>query len=262
MSKITGWIATAGLAGSLLLGNQLALAEEEGWNFSIAPLYLWGKSIEASASAGGNALPLELDFKDDILENLDAAFAIHAEATKGALTFFAEYNFARLDPTVENFVGPVEVKGDVEFEDTLIEGGITWAFAESERMRWELLGGLRYYKQEVDIKFSSSLPVDLPLPNRLEVGDSWMQPFVGGRLRAPLSERWLFSGRVDYGYEGSDNTALQGIFFFDYRFRDWGSAFVGYRYLDIDFDNRTSGLDQYGFDGDEQGPLIGLNFYF
>ena len=255
-------LVTASLAGPLALGSSVAIAEDDEWQFSVAPLYLWAKSIEGSGSAGGKELPLELKFKDEVLENLDAAFAIHAEATKGELTFFAEYNFARLDPTVEEFIGPVQVKGDVEFEDTMIEGGITWAFAESEHMRWERLGGLRYYKQEIDLKFSSSLPVDLPLPNRLEVGDSWMQPFAGVRMRAPLSERWRFSGRVDYGYEGSDNTALHGIFLFDYRFRDWGSAFVGYRYLDIDYDNKTSGLDQYGFDGDQQGPLIGLNFYF
>ncbi len=60
----------------------------------------------------------------------------------------------------------------------------------------------------------------------------------------------------------SDNTALHGLFMFDYRFRGWGSVFAGYRYVDIEFDNGSSRKDQYGFDGDQQGPVVGLNLYF
>ena len=257
-------ILTASLAGAMAINAGIATAEDDGWNFSLAPLYLWAKAIDASASAGGKELPLELEFKDEILENLDAAMALHFEANKGDLTIFAEYNFARLDPEVSEFVGGVEVKGSVDFEDTMSEGGVAWKFAETGSVSWEVLGGLRYYKQDVKVKFSNSQDVEppVPLPSKIDVGDSWMQPFGGVRITAPLSERWSFRGRADYGYEGSDNTALQGIFFFDYRFRGWGSAFIGYRYLDMDFENGTSGLDQYGFDGDQQGPLIGMNLYF
>ena len=264
MYKNNRSVLAASLAGALALSAGNAIAEEDGWNFSVAPLYLWGKAIQADASAGGKELPLDLEFKDDILENLDAAFAIHAEATNGEITFFLEYNFARLDPEVSEFVGGVEVKGSVNFEDTMSEGGVAWVFAETGATRWEVLGGLRYYKQDVEVKFSTSQEIQppVPLPNKLEVGDSWLQPFGGVRLSTALSERWSLRGRADYGYEGSDSTALQGLLFFDYRFRDWGSAFVGYRYLDIDFDNGSTRLDQYGFDGDQQGPLIGLNFHF
>lgn len=253
-------LMSASLASTLLATAPCAFAEQ--WEFSIAPLYLWAKNIEGAATAGGNELPLDLDFKDDILDNLDAAFAIHVEATNGTLTLFAEYNYANLDPTVENTIGPITVEGDVTFKDTMSEGGIAWVFAETGATRWEVLGGLRYFKQDVKIDFSSNVPVDLPFPTRLEVGDSWMQPFAGIRTSSVITDRWSFRARGEYGYEGSDNTSFQVIGMFDYRYRDWGSAFFGYRYLDIDYDNRSSGLDQYGFDGDQQGPLIGLNFYF
>ena len=262
MKKISKISAMAGLAATLTLGPVLAQADEGGWEFSVAPLYLWAKNIEGVTTAGGKDLPLELDFKDDILENLDSAFAIHMEATNGSITFFAEYNYAKLDPTVENYVGPVRVQGDVDFKDTMMEGGMAWTFADARSTQWEVLGGLRYYDQDVTIKFSNDASIETPLPNRLEVGDSWMQPFLGVRTTTILSKRWSLRLRADYGYEGADNTALQGLAFIDYRFRDWGSAFFGYRYLDMDFDNGIRGLDQYAIDGNQQGPLIGLNFHF
>jgi hypothetical protein len=112
----------------------------------------------------------------------------------------------------------------------------------------------------VDVKITTSGPG--LLPGKVSAGDSWVQPFAGVRSTTTLSENWSFRARADYGHESSDNTALHGLFMFDYRFKDWGSAFFGYRYLDIDFDNGSSGKSQYGFDGDEQGPVIGLMLYF
>jgi hypothetical protein len=251
------------LSTAFTLGSINATAEDsDGWKFSVAPLYLWGKAIEAEASAAGQELPLSLDFQDDILENLDAAFAFHFEAQYGDFTLFYEYNFARLDPEVGGSAGPVEITGDVEFEDTMIEGGATWAFSESDSTRWEVLGGLRYAKQEVEVDITKNLDGPLPVPDEIKAGDSWAHPFVGVRVTTKMSDRWSFRGRVDIGGEDSNNQALSGLVFFDYRFRGWGSAFVGYRYLDMEFDNESSRSDQYGFDGDQQGPLIGLNFYF
>ena len=133
------------------------------------------KGIDATSTVAGRDAALELDF-DDILGELDAAFAIHFEAKQGALTLFAEYNYAKLDPTIEQSVGPITIKADIDFKDTLWEMGATYVFAESDTTRWEVLGGVRY--------------------------------------------------------------------------------------MDIDYDNRKSGPDGYGYDGDEQGPLLGMSFYF
>ena len=262
MKTINGWIIAAVTSTAMTLGATSASAQDEEWEFAISPMYVWAKNVSAVTTAGGRELPLELDFQDDILENLDAAFAIHFEARKGKMTLFAEYNYSKLDPSNTISQGPITLKADVDFRENIGEGGITWAIAESERMRWEAIGGLRYIKQDVRLKLNSSRPGGQLLPERLSVGDSWLHPFAGGRVIVKMSERWSFRARADYGYEGSDNTALQGIALFDYRFRDWGSAFFGYRYLDIDFDNGSTRFDQYGFDGDEQGPDIGLNMYF
>ena len=253
---------TGGLAAAISAGSLQVRADDGGWQFVVSPLYLWAKNVDAISTAGGRDAPLSLDFKDDILENLDAALALRGEATNGTWTFFFEYNYAKLDPSVESFVGPVQVRADVDFEDVLTEGGVTWTFSDNGTSRWELLGGLRYIKQDVKIDVSNALPTEGPLTRTIKVGDSWMHPMVGLRYTGALSEHWTFRARADYGYEGSDNKALNGGAYFDYRFRGWGSVFFGYRYVDIDFDTGSSRFNQYGFDGDEQGPVIGLNLHF
>jgi hypothetical protein len=67
---------------------------------------------------------------------------------------------------------------------------------------------------------------------------------------------------VDYGYADSDNTAINAAATFDYRFRDWGSVFGGYRILSYDYDNGKSGTDQYAYDAVQQGPLLGISFHW
>jgi len=48
---------------------------------------------------------------------------------------------------------------------------------------------------------------------------------------------------------------------FDYRFRDWGSVFLGYRWMDFDYSS-GSGINHYAYDATQQGPLAGLMFYW
>jgi hypothetical protein len=240
-----------------------AAANEEEWEFSLAPMYLWAKNIEGSSTIGGKEAPLDLDFKDDILDNLDAAFSVHFEAKKGVLTLYAEYNYAVLDPTTSNTIGPVQIDAAVEFSDIMWEAGATWTFAQSRGSSWELVGGIRYVDQDVDVKISrESGPGILPLPDKISGGDDWWQGVAGLRYTASITDRWSFSLRGDLGYGDSDNKSLHSIAYLDHRFRDWGSFFFGYRYLDTDYDNGRSGDSGYAFDGDQQGPVLGLNFHF
>ena len=246
----------------LSMGSTQAIAESPGdWQYSIAPFYLWAKSIEGSSSMGGNASPLELDFKDDILENLDGAFAFHFEARKEKLTLFAEYNYAKLDPSSTLALGPIEIKANVDFKDTMWELGTMYEFSDSGSTQWDILGGVRYFEQEIDIGLTGGAGQGL-LPGKLSGGDDWWHFFGGLRVTTKLTERWRLRARADYGYRDNNNKGTHALAYADYRFRDWGSFFAGYRYLDTDYDNEESGVKQYGSDITSQGPIFGVNFYF
>lgn len=243
----------------ILLGaHETANADGDEWEFALSPLFLWGVSLDGESTINGKAAPLDLEFRDDILENMDAVFTLHMEARKDDWSLFAEYQYIDLNPGGQAQLGPLSVEADITFKEDLLELGAGWAFSDNGRTRWELIGGGRYTDQSIRVV----VDVDTPIPpiegsNTFRGGDDWWQGFAGVRVAHALGERWTFIGRADLGYGGSDNSSYNLAFQFDYRFRDWGSAFFGARYLSYDYDSSI-----YGFDADKAGPLAGLTIHW
>jgi hypothetical protein len=262
IGKMARGVLLGSVATASLVSGQVIADNPGGWEYSVAPLYLWGKAINGAASIGPLEAPLDIGFKDDILENLETGFAIHFEAKQGDLTLFAEYNYAKLDPSAEAAVGPVVIGADIKFRDTMAELGFGYAFWNSDTTSWEVLGGIRYMEQELDVRLNLPDVLPIPLPDKISGGDDWTHGFGGFRVTTQLSQNWSLRARADYGYRDGDNTAISGLGFLDYRFRDWGSFFAGYRYLDTEYSNGRSGNKGYSFDADQQGPIVGVNFYF
>ena len=271
--KLGHIICTVGLATS----SGIALAQSEAdsdmasdtnsnngdWEFSLAPLFLWGVNLNGDATIGDITAPLVLDFKDDILENLEGVFTVHFEARKNKWTLFSELQYLDLGPGGSVSMGPITVDADISFKNTMIELGGAYAFSETSKTRWEVIGGLRYTDQDVGVDATLTIPppVDKEIPIDMDAGDNWTHAFAGVRVFRSLNQKWTFIGRADLGYGGSDNSAVNASFMFDYRFKDWGSAFMGYRYLKYDYDNDES-IDRYAFDAYQQGPVLGLALYW
>ena len=49
---------------------------------------------------------------------------------------------------------------------------------------------------------------------------------------------------------------------FYYSFKDWGSVFAGYKWMEYDNENSDEGPHHDAYDSTQQGPLLGLNFYW
>ena len=236
-------------------------AHSQEWEFSIAPLFLWGISIDGDATIGTATAPLDLNFEDDVLENLEATYTVHFEASRDKLTLIAEYQYVSLDPSVT--VGPIDT--DIEFKSTAAELAAGWEVLSSGDTGWEILAGLRYLDQEIDVAGTLNLPEPPngpgPIPMGISGGDDWFHPFLGLRSQWQMNDRWALLVRGDYGYSGSDDQAINLSMMFDYRFKGWGSAFVGYRYMDFDYDN-GSDVDRYAYNAVQQGPLLGLAIHW
>lgn len=256
-------LAQLAAASVLLASTNIATASDE-WEFALSPLFLWGMSINGDATIDEATAPLDLEFKDDILENMEAVLTLHFEARKGIWTFFTEAQYVDLGPSVDIAMGPLNVEADITFKNTMFELGAGYTFSYSDSTRWEVIGGGRYTDQDIDVDATASTSLPPPLDEvdiEMEGGDDWWHAFLGVRVAHAFNDKWSFIGRTDYGYGGSDNTAINASFMFDYRFRDWGSAFAGYRYLEYDYDNDSSS-NGYAFDAYQQGPLLGVTLYW
>ncbi len=218
------------------------------WEYSLAPLFMWAQGIEGESQVGPTTAPLDITFKD-ALDNLDGMFTVHYEMKRDALSLFAELQYVSLNPEAE---GPGNTELSIEFKDTIGELGVGyWAFG-TDRTNWEVLAGVRYTKQKLNLSVIDG--VDLQLAD-----EDWWVAFFGGRFSAQLSENWSVIGRVDYGLgAGKTNRIWNLNAMLAYRFKHWGSVFAGYKWMDYDYENSTRGLGHYGYDATQQGPLLGL----
>lgn len=228
--------------------------ESDEWQFEFAPLFLWGMSLKGSSTVGTSTVPLDLSFKDSVLENISAVLTFHFETRKGRWGGFAEFQYVDLEPTAEINNGP---KLDVSVISKLAEAGATYRVWGEPRRGLELLGGARWYNVDMDVG------LDAGGPNLVSVNESWADGFVGARLIWALSPKWTFEGRADIGGGpiGSSDHVWNLSGFFDYRHSELLSAFAGYRVLDVDY-STGSGRKEFAWDVRQQGPLAGLNFHW
>ena len=222
---------------------------DDEWHFTLSPLFLWGMNINGSSTVGPKELPLQIDF-DDVLDNLNAVFTIHFEMQKGDWTIFAEYQYVDLDPS---FTTPTGVNAGIDFKDQMGELGIAYKVATFGKNDLELLGGARYTRQDLDLKIGPGVQL-------LDVSESWVDGFIGMRVFTHISDNWTFIGRGDIG-AGGDDFIWNIVGMVDYQFKDWGSVFFGYRWLDYDYET-GSGTNHYAYDALQQGPLAGLSIHW
>jgi hypothetical protein len=220
------------------------------WNHMLAPLYLWGMSIDGESQLGPTISPLQIEFKDAI-SDMEAVFTVHYEAKKDALSLIGEYQFIDLAPSSEL---PGGQSVDVNFKNQMGELAVAYRLGGSDATDWEILGGLRYTKQKLKASLVGITPID--------TDESWTVGIIGGRVITQISDNWSFAGRADWGTGGSDSTQLNLSGLFDWRFKNWGSLFFGYRWMDYDYDNGKSGFDHYAYKATQQGPVGGVAFHW
>ena len=240
-------------AGSINLAHAVGGNSTNGeWEYTLAPLFLWAQGIQGDSEVGPTTAPLDITFKN-ALDNLEGTFTVHYEMKRDALTLFAEYQYVNLGPEAD---GPNNIELDIDFKNTIGELGVGYWVFGTDRTNWEVLGGARYTKQDLDVSVKNG-------PDLISPDEDWWVGFFGGRFSAQLSKNWTFIGRADYGIgAGETNRIWNFVGMFDYQFKDWGPVFAGYKYMDYDYENSDRGTSHYAYDATQQGPLLGLNIHW
>jgi hypothetical protein len=232
------------LAGTSSVADAQSGSDE--WQFQLAPLYLWAVSVDGSMTVRDR---FEQDFGvdfSDAFDNLETAFTVHFEASKGRWGLLADASFLNLAGSQDtNTPGGT---ADVGVENLILEGAAGYSFAEN----WWVIAGVRYFKLDTDIAFQ------LDIAPEIRVTDSWTDLFAGLLWRPKLGERWTFSGRFDIGAGGSD-LVWNASALIDYRLGKWAAIFAGYRHLDYDYQNQNSGIK---YDMSMSGPVVAFRFFW
>lgn len=267
------------VAASVMLMPGAVAAETgsgEGWDYEWT-IYGWLKGVKGES----NGTELDLDFWDDIVDRLEGAFMTSFEAERGLLTLFAQYEYSKIAAdgklTRERDIilpglglpATVSAAADVEVEDKqhTFELGAGYTLSETRHSRWQILGGAKYFDYSLVAELKN-VTVTVPGIGDVFLGgrktrseDTWWHPFLGGAYTRHLSDSWRLRLRGDYGRLDADNTSWMAEALLDWRFNDWGALEIGYRHLEIDYDN-GSNSDSYTYDIEESGPRVGLIVHF
>jgi hypothetical protein len=238
--------------------------EPDRWFFRLAP-YLWAVNLDATNTVGtplGDvSVPIKVSF-GDIFDLVDIAFSLHFEAGKNRWTGAADVTYIKLGQAVE--LGGDAPPGTEAGYEFVIAVGELWATYRvnplSDSWAAELVGGVRYNRQDMDISITVGDPA---LGGGFD--ENWVDPIVGARYVTLFGrDKFLFNARGDVGGfgVGSDLTwNLQGGL--GWRASRLIDVVLQYKYMDVDYENGESGTtDYFAFDGSEQGILLGVNFNF
>lgn len=230
------------------------------WSVIVSP-YLWAAALSGNSSIGPYNVPARVSFPT-IVSNLDLALMGNVEVTNG------RYG-AYIDGQYTNVGKDVTVDGaNVRFASTssmLTLGGFfqAWSmekpgntvYGKSRTISLEPTFGLRWTQ--------ISAAVDPVVGKR---NQNWVDPFIGVRVNADLSDRWNLFGEGDIGGFGIGSRFSANLqAYFGYRtfvFRKPTILRFGYRLWYQNYVNGSDGNDRFAWNVMQHGPVVGLSMVF
>jgi hypothetical protein len=214
------------LAAIALLTSPVVDAQER-WGWVVTP-YLWAIDVKADLEApilGPGGVTRRTSF-NDVIDNFDGAFQMHAEGQGDRFGVFADFSYLGLsnDATRPLF------HADVELDTRLIEVAGVWHFGGGSTGA-DVFGGLRYIDVDIGSVISPAPPLGVP-PIRLDGGETFSDFMLGARYTWTLSDRWGLTVRGDGSWGDTEGTWNASIIA-NYKMRS-GEWSFGYRYLDVD----------------------------
>jgi hypothetical protein len=268
-------------------GNPIAPGPS-GWKFQFTP-YAWTPWVTGDAVVRGRSFSVD-ETPVDVLEHLDFAWMSYMQARRGAYTFFTDIIYADIgnsDSLVRSHRFSPHVSGTLgaalsaDYSYWTVEGGVMGELARYKLghgpaetdSSLELLGGLRYWHQELDVDVS--LAGTLNIDGLIISGDralaksggvEWVDPFIGARfLYSPSpGEEIMVRGDIG-GFGWASKFTWQAIATYNWFLCDFGSltldGYAGWRALYVDY-TEGSGIERYEFDVLQQGPVVGFTGRF
>lgn len=231
-----------------------APANGSAWEFRLIP-YTWLISMDTKTTVRDHTADMNIPFSD-ILRNMDLAGQVHFEAQKGKWGFFIDPTYLKLSHD-----GTLRDGRDtrLQIEQWLVEvGGMyqlgKWSLdAKGKRsITVDALGGGRYWYLSANLDTGSTVN-----PSQKT---GWVDPFIGTRLNADITERLSFNIRADVGGFGvGSDFSWNALGVFGYRFTKDITGLLGYRALYADYKAGTSSM-RYNLT--IHGPIMGLSFSF
>lgn len=217
-------------------------AAAQQWDWKITP-YLWASALDGSVTAGPITSRVSMSFSD-VVDVLRGGALVRIEGQTDRHGVYSDLVYLRLKESEarDTIGGSLELK----FDALIAEGAYFYRFGN----QYALEVGLRYWDFETTLRPA--------LIGEVTRANDFVDGLVGFRAEFDFDEQWDVLVRANVGGGGSDYSAGLQV---DFRreFKNGNSLDIGYRVLDVDFEN-GAGLLTTGLDTSIQGLAIGYTF--
>jgi hypothetical protein len=200
--------------------------------------------VDGDVGVGPVNVPVDVNFLDAV-QHLKFGGMLAAEAQRGPWSVLGDAAYIGLEDDTSTALG----KFEVEFEQWIVQGAVTYLVLDAGKTRVDAGLGGRYV----------SLDTDIGTPLRADdrnASDGWADPLIVARLRQQVAEKWFGVLYGDIGGFGvSSDLTWQLTAAVGYAFNETVSLLLGYRYLDYDYEK-----DEFIFNAAESGLGVGLQF--
>jgi hypothetical protein len=247
-------------------------ADGEPWRVELTA-YLWALGLSGDVGVRNQTATVNATFVDVVKESDSVlAFAGRLEAGHGRWGGFIDAGYSQVG--IDGATGPGGVADiDIEYAQTIIDIGITyrlcgWGNARKEESTADASGRAR--ATTLDLYAGGRLTnIDLTITPALAAersgSESWLDPIVGLKLAAPLSDSWHIAANADIGgFGAASDLTWSGTLVAAYDFQLAGhpaSLYAGYRAVGWDY-TTSSGANKFTWNVVEHGITFGFTVQF
>jgi opacity protein-like surface antigen len=233
------------------------------WHVTLIPAFWVPVVFEGTVDVGPVRTDIDLDISE-LLDGLDFAIEGGIALTNDDWSFLFYGSYFKLGADVTSQQPLSVAETDMDYELTILDFAVGKRIARGPmgngEWRVDLLGGLRYWEQEVEIKQSDPIGFDPMIDRR----DDWVDLFIGGRIILDVTDTVALWFRGDVGGFSIGSSAdltwtLTGMF--ELKLSDTWFLVAGYRYVKLDWD-KGSRPRRIEYDYDLHGPIIGASIRF
>ncbi len=227
-------------------------AQEIGGSVTV---YGWLPAMDAdTTSATGGGAGVSFSGKD-IIGAINFAFMAAGEVHYGRFGLLQDLIYADLGGG-GNLSGPFASKVNANLNMLISTTALSYRVYDQDGWLVEPFAGARYVDMETDVKIVGGGP--LGLSRAVSIKESWWDPVIGVRGRAPITDRLSAGGFVDIGGFGAGSQFSWEVYGgLDYAITDRFSTVAGFRYLSIDYEDGGTELDLTTY-----GPVLGATLRF
>jgi hypothetical protein len=249
--------AGALLAVAAISGTATQAAD---WRWTVTP-YAWATDIGVDVKIDDESVIDETIPVEDLLEDLETVFSVHAEAQKGEYGVMIDL----FDVTLEDHSSDLQLPLEAGQADLVSEIGMTILdFAGTFDPKGDQQGvsfyfGTRILNQRATIDAEFALNSGADLQRRFETDDTLVDGLVGVRLSKRFSKRWSYQMQADVSLGQTEYTWSVGPTI-AYQLGSSGryALTAGYKRMKIDFEDEGA-LDT---ELTMSGATLGFRFSF